>query len=856
MRVLLVSAVVTLAHLSLSAQAARGRRGGSKRGRDDEVPVTTTAVPPTPALPVLRVAATPQPAIQLRGRVDPDAETDVEDGEADDETLVYVRPARRWNTVDTTGHAYDDVDHDDDDYDDGDDVGDYLGNMAQEYADEVQSGDTTDRQGDDEAHSGDVVVVVGPQRLVLPPLRYTSPAPNADEDEDLTLACDDDVYISMGHCVCNEDPCFHDASLMHLPRGREVPALARILLDDVDIVARAAEKGYYEYVFDRESLLAPVERAVSRIDYTTQMLRAILTAPIAEDERGWGTRAQIFVQTKVRDSVAYGSLNQAVTETKQQLMNVVDGPILQVGIVFIRAATLIDFFIAKSPSFQYAGWESDVWPIGHSSDPAVTLRAVQDLRDRILWIAEPLAGHQYVHPLPEDLTQAVHLLHALETGPTADVATELTEQYCPNLTAVLRVLKWIETPSARMKAKLTVHVFRFCGQSTARTIEHANEYLYAFRPEFETLLVDPANSLPVTFRITGARPDLYVNQSKAVLLSDGEVESFPFGIRIEHIENAELEGDGLIRDWLVQQVKFYFRVYDPSNPDTKAAIWEFSDGSETAIRPRSMAGLSTPDSAARRRKLTACGRLLGIGLRYGIVPGIRLSPASLALLQSPRAVWDMEAVGKAEDAQLWTYLDRLPAQTNWTDADAVETSFGEESVRVNGINTRVTPDTIVEFVRQKKFAKVVSSIEREMDYVRVGIENLLRPAVLDLLSPAQLAEAFTGPATLTPETVIAGFGFKRGLAGMEGWLVEILEAMSPESLGAFLVFVTGSAIPPLWAGDRLWMRLDVSDKIGVSKFPTAQTCFGVLTTPLYPSKDLFEDKLEMATSCAGSIDLK
>ena len=52
------------------------------------------------------------------------------------------------------------------------------------------------------------------------------------------------------------------------------------------------------------------------------------------------------------------------------------------------------------------------------------------------------------------------------------------------------------------------------------------------------------------------------------------------------------------------------------------------------------------------------------------------------------------------------------------------------------------------------------------------------------------------------------------------------------------------------------MRLDVSDKIGVSKFPTAQTCFGVLTTPLYPSKDLFEDKLEMATSCAGSIDLK
>jgi hypothetical protein len=356
----------------------------------------------------------------------------------------------------------------------------------------------------------------------------------------------------------------------------------------------------------------------------------------------------------------------------------------------------------------------------------------------------------------------------------------------------------------------------------------------------------------------------YHRKSTKALESASKAHRFPYGIDIYYSDTGGI-GDGIRRDWFERMVKHYFRIYDPEHPSwasnpsrsTHEFLWEYSDSTQTAIRPRGYDVARNGDEREEmRRRFQACGRLIGMGIRYGIIPGISLSASTLANLHRPRDDFDAVALAAREDDVFAQNLDKLRL-TDWEDSDAVESTIGHLQVKIAGEDVGLSRDNVDEYIRREKFHKVVWSMHREMHAVQSGISDFIRPHTLELFSEDEIGLLTRGVVEVTPDMILSGIEFPTA-DRQSKWLVEIITEMTEDELKFFHKFVTGSSQPPIRAGEPgfTWMMYESSQTLPKENLPTARNCFGTFTSPAYDEKKDLETKLKQAITMTGTFELQ
>ena len=255
--------------------------------------------------------------------------------------------------------------------------------------------------------------------------------------------------------------------------------------------------------------------------------------------------------------------------------------------------------------------------------------------------------------------------------------------------------------------------------------------------------------------------------------------------------------------WREAAVARYFST------DGGDSVWESSDSSRTTIQPRRFDD-SLPKEVKLRwtTRLRVCGRLLAAGFAFNSVPGLKFTPAVLALLQTPGLV-DLQAV--ADTAGL-------------------------------------APE-----VRRDRIERIVVGIGREMAHVRNGLYDVLPvQALLDFLTPDQLERAVRGVDELTSEIVLNGTRFEplESGSGINRWFIELVRMMNTDDLTRLIRFVTGSSQPPIDYAISPWLHVEVdlaADHDGPCQAPRPNH----LVLPNYPSQAVLMTKMFAAIAESG-----
>ena len=292
--------------------------------------------------------------------------------------------------------------------------------------------------------------------------------------------------------------------------------------------------------------------------------------------------------------------------------------------------------------------------------------------------------------------------------------------------------------------------------------------------------------------------------------------------------------------WITRMIGIYFRMNSP------ASVWRYSDaGSKKSIRPMRRSEYPQWGSEQRRMgHLLACGRLLGMALRYDITAGVDLSPATIALLQTMAFGADLDRVARAEDRSAWNAIDDR-RYIKWSDDEAVDRFFDDNEIPM-GADPWEDKPAVDKFLMRYRINRIVLSIHPEMQAVREGIYQVFpRMGHLDLLSPAKLHSAIRGPANLTAEIVIAGTQYLHchGLTGGEPtrvWYEAAVHAMSESNRSNLVRYITGVAHPPISyarPGSK-WMKVHfyASDVEEAGQgVPLPWVSDGILYIPQFPT---------------------
>ena len=734
--------------------------------------------------------------------------------------------------------------------------------------------------------------------------------------EDVGVACDADHLFREGYCICDEDPCFHHESMLHIKHGRQTPFyMTKVMTALRQFLSVSPERSPFAVHFN-PSLLDQLRGRVVELATAVRPLydllnpsQAQLTAELVEapemqsdhgdgDEandnrfdqlRHEGLRKQIqdFLGRTLRQDSDYGSLRNEVRSITHNLVTVSTSLSIGIPILYLQALAIIDKALLgiRTSTFESRGWEADIRKLGVDIDPILPcfapvefdddesidpLNDMYDLASRVILVQESIDEEFYQAPLPSDKRQLQRFMRELESVSESDdpesvaFAQDLRDAFCPNARAFLGFVNWMPMPNARTKGKLIADFIEFCDFSTQEKVRLTQQFFFTFIPMFVKAIVDPVGSPPLQLRLPVRNACLYQRQSMKFLEDASEAYRYPCGIEVIYFDTRG-EGDGIRRDWFARMVKHYFRVYDPEHPSrannprasTHKFLWEYSDSTQAAIRPRGYAVAKNHGEREKmQRRFQACGRLIGMGIRYGIIPGISLSASTLAHLHRPSDDFDALALAAREDEIFAQNLDKLRL-TDWENSDAVESAIGHLQVNIAGEKVGITRENVDEYIRQEKFHRVVWSINREMQAVRRGISDFIRPGTLNLFSEDEIGRLIRGVVEVTPAMIIGGIAF-RVATQQNDWLIEILSGMTEDELKAFHKFVTGTSEPPIRAGEPgfTWMKYQSDSALPLANLPTSRTCFGAITSPAYSAKVDFETKLNQAIAEAGTIELK
>ena len=584
-----------------------------------------------------------------------------------------------------------------------------------------------------------------------------------------------------------------------------------------------------DIVYPPSALVEAVENVVSHLTALSKMesvswhellfdpakmaaLRAHVAGIDAEAVRvqtTFDSASRAAVRSAIIGSREYLDFQLQVEAMKRSLMNLIAGRWLEIGLLFIRALHSVNTRIVALTGDVVVddGWIIDGVPSGAIASDA--------LRDRLLAVVE------------------------------SDILFDRVDlSACSSIWPILVQISRIQLVPVRAKTRLTAGVINVCNPDVLTRITLSQHYLHRHHPD------GPPRELTVPQH---EREQMLI---KSAMFLERRSPGLSGGLTVK-FSDSDSVGDGVRRAWFDIMVAHYFRPIDPDSAvrSDLTMLWEYSDDSRSAIRPRSMENLHRGAQDRMAKGLMACGRLIGLGIKHNIVPGIQFSPAVLALLQSPRHDWDYDSLSMREDSAFWTSLENMRS-TNLSDPESVESLANVDSEIV------WTSTTVEAYVRRKKFEKVVTSIDREMHELRGGIHDVIRRGILDLLTPTELREVIAGPPELTAAMVLAGTQFIDHVDAdipihvalrLNSWLTSVVTEMSSADLARFVKFVTGSPRPPIDSG-MAWITIKANPFVLETAMPTSSTCMHVIRLPLYTNRAMLEEKLLTAIRETGTLE--
>lgn len=337
-----------------------------------------------------------------------------------------------------------------------------------------------------------------------------------------------------------------------------------------------------------------------------------------------------------------------------------------------------------------------------------------------------------------------------------------------------------------------------------------------------------------------------VLESRRILETDYEFVQRDFVVKFT---DTLAQGDvGPRAQWLSIMIEEYFQ------PGT--GLFEIADNDENRNYLKPVARVACSDC------MLAAGRLIGIGIRYGISIGAKLTPCSLALLRMPSGAFDdeshrIEACVSAEDPSFVAGIEKAREFFTWEDKQAAQTLLIE--ITEGETDSIVTREFFEAFVKRKLYEKGIQSVRHSVMLLKDGINSVLPQGTVELFTRAEFEKMVYGVDRLSADTLWAGITMGRVPEGypIAEWLKELLEETDEDAFRfAFNRFVTGNLQPPIRT-DEPWIRLDVEPLLPTNSLPIARTCFSILQIPQYTDKDTFHQKLRYAVlEGTATIDLE
>jgi hypothetical protein len=215
---------------------------------------------------------------------------------------------------------------------------------------------------------------------------------------------------------------------------------------------------------------------------------------------------------------------------------------------------------------------------------------------------------------------------------------------------------------------------------------------------------------------------------------------------------SEAEGyTGPRREWLTRVLR------DMTNP----AYGLFrSDEQKMFLKPVEFSDDDVEMKKWRKEKFRILGRVLGISIRYDVVPGVRFTPGAL---------WWLSNFGETSQLPIGALLDdivmREDVQFFDTVMDANVSHFGPGTIFGDFVPNHPSPDTVISEsnldelkVAYKQFFSL-TSIKDQMHDIFMGMADTIRVTVLHNLVPMELNELFVGTDEIDVDELIENTSF-------------------------------------------------------------------------------------------------
>ena len=454
------------------------------------------------------------------------------------------------------------------------------------------------------------------------------------------------------------------------------------------------------------------------------------------------------IANKIRRSLDYARLRYSVTKRKDYLMNCVSGILIEETAAMIEALDVINTKILGKQKIS-DGWEHTVARFGTKSgvdfDPTVfagplakveALAGTMDPRiDPSLWTSVESAIKQvrdadWMHPRQKAQTVAalisVYGVGAWEKLALAGISPQPDREieHEPHKPTDMHT----PTPIISEVAQ-SLHVVTDTITDLLPTMEDPSEIspggvLGHTWPSPSSDGDDTESDEESSLSVLRHQDDEH--DSSAGVINPISFESKAFGDFLEGPLGRSLDFNGVPFDRVIER---YFTTDRPN------AIWERT--STGHLRPRAL-GPITPWNGYKqlRARFRICGRLIGIALRFNVVPRLAFSPATLALLQTPQP-GDMAKLAVREDPSAAAALDKLLELSPLDRA---------KSKLPSGIDIPVDLPTskrkVEQYVHERKIKDIVLSIYDQMSAVNKGVREVVDvPYLIDLLTPQELDAA-------------------------------------------------------------------------------------------------------------------
>ena len=471
---------------------------------------------------------------------------------------------------------------------------------------------------------------------------------------------------------------------------------------------------------------------------------------------------------------------------------------------YLNAETITSFFTELGPRIAH------VWQ--HYKRPELIPPVLASRDELLLTQLEGFVSHAIL--LPEN-----------------EHRTSLQRHLCRNLLEVCNFVAWGWFSDMRRTTRLIHSSVQICYSQTS--LKDRRAIMQVFRHQ------EPFREAPYRVRIeVPSKRAVLIQYSRAIL--ERNLANFAFTDLIVRFSDTPAGGDvGPRAHWLGIMFSEYFQ------PGT--GLFEYSDDSHAFLKP-----VAPPYPV---RSMTAAGKLIGLGVKYGITIGARLPPCMLAVIRAPRKAMspaELEECVKRQDSAFVRSINKIPDLFTWEDQDAARVVLSDFMTD----DVPVTPESFPEFKQKKLYEKGIGSVKDAILSIKVGIEQIVPNGALELLTLEEFEKIVNGVTHLSAQTLWAGITVRRLPEGsrMSEWLEEIIQAHQDEFRFALNQFITGVPQPPVKT-DQPWIFVEIDPSVPSDSLPVAQTCFSILIVPQYTDKDTFEQKLQYAL-LEGSASLE